>query len=328
MSIPLVSVCCITYNHENYIGDAVEGFLSQRTTFPVEVIIHDDASTDRTAGIIKKYANRYPEIVIPILQEVNQYSKGIKPSTTYVWPRAKGKYIALCEGDDFWTDPLKLQKQVDFLENNKDFVLSFHNTIGINEDKGYPEQIKMVNQLLQLPPEKVPVEHRTHTCSLFFRNIIKDFPKEYFEVVNSDTFLIFLLSRHGKRIYQNDIYPSVRRYHKTSVWASKGLEYKKKQKINTYSKMLEIAINDDERNRIKVNIIKEHIQIFQHQFSRFKIRSGFKNLFVTLKIAIKQKNLLLFCLYGLPGLYYLSRIPYKVYAKLKYYMSNSLTIKS
>lgn len=122
---PLVSICSLTYNHENYVSQAIEGFLMQKTTFPIEIIIHDDASTDNTTNIIREYENRYPDIIKPIYQNENQWSKGIRPSPTYVWPCAKGKYIAICEGDDYWTDPYKLQKQVDFLEVNPDYGLVF-----------------------------------------------------------------------------------------------------------------------------------------------------------------------------------------------------------
>ena len=122
----LVSICCITYNHEPYIRDAIEGFLMQKTDFPFEVLIHDDASTDGTADIIREYETKYPDIIKPIYQTENQYSKGIKISATYNYPRAKGKYIALCEGDDYWIDPYKLQKQVDFLEAHEECVLTCH----------------------------------------------------------------------------------------------------------------------------------------------------------------------------------------------------------
>ncbi len=125
MSKPLVSICCITYNHEKYIRDAIEGFLIQKTDFPIEIIIHDDASTDNTANIIREYEKKYPEKFLCIYQKENQWSKGIRPSPTYVWPKARGKYIALCEGDDYWTDPYKLQKQVDILEAHPEYSMCF-----------------------------------------------------------------------------------------------------------------------------------------------------------------------------------------------------------
>jgi glycosyltransferase involved in cell wall biosynthesis len=133
---PLVSICCITYNHANYIRDAIEGFLMQKTTFPVEIIIHDDASTDNTANIVKEYSEKHPKLIKAILQSENQYSQGIKPFYKYIVPEVKGKYIALCEGDDYWTDPLKLQKQVDFLEENPDYGLVFTDSSILNQSSG------------------------------------------------------------------------------------------------------------------------------------------------------------------------------------------------
>ena len=100
---PLVSICCITYNHAPYIRQCLDGFMMQQTNFTFEVLIHDDASTDGTADIIREYESKYPDIIKPIYQTENQYSKGVKVSATFNFPRAKGKYIAMCEGDDYWT---------------------------------------------------------------------------------------------------------------------------------------------------------------------------------------------------------------------------------
>ena len=119
---PIVSICSITYNHENYIAEAIDGFLMQETDFPFEVIVRDDASPDSTAEIIREYEKKYPNIIKPIYEKENGYQKGIK-AMPIVYKKAIGKYIALCEGDDYWTDPLKLQKQVDFLEGNEAYVL-------------------------------------------------------------------------------------------------------------------------------------------------------------------------------------------------------------
>lgn len=127
MSDVMVSICCLTYNQEEYIKEALEGFVNQKTTFPFEVLIHDDASTDGTADIIRQYEAEYPELIKPIYQTENQYSKNVAISYVYQYPRAKGKYIAMCEGDDYWTDPLKLQKQVDYMESHPDCRLCFTN---------------------------------------------------------------------------------------------------------------------------------------------------------------------------------------------------------
>ena len=112
----VVSAYCLAYNHEKYIKSASEGFVSQKTDFKYEVFVHDDASTDKTADIINQYAKRYPNIIKPILQKENQYSKGVDISQEIIFPRMKGKYVAICEGDDYWCDNNKLQKQVNSLQ--------------------------------------------------------------------------------------------------------------------------------------------------------------------------------------------------------------------
>ena len=123
---PLVSIICTTFNHENFISETLNGFLIQKTTFPFEIIVHDDASTDNTASVINDFAAKYPLIIKPILQKENQYSKKeVNIWSDFTFPKAKGKYIALCEGDDYWIDELKLQKQVDFLENNTEYVITW-----------------------------------------------------------------------------------------------------------------------------------------------------------------------------------------------------------
>lgn len=121
---PLVSIICITFQHEGFIRATLDGFLAQETDFPFEVIIHDDHSTDGTAAIIREYAAEHPDIFVPVLQEENQYSKGRKPWTV-VFPMARGRYIAMCEGDDHWIDPTKLQRQVDALEADQHAVGCF-----------------------------------------------------------------------------------------------------------------------------------------------------------------------------------------------------------
>ena len=124
----MVSICCFAYNHEPYIRKCLDGFIMQKTNFEFEVLIHDDASTDNTTNIIKEYEEKYPDIIKPIYQTENQYSKGVSISRKFLNPLVKGKYIALCEGDDYWTDELKLQKQVDFLENNPEYTICVHQT--------------------------------------------------------------------------------------------------------------------------------------------------------------------------------------------------------
>lgn len=136
---PLVAIRCITYNHEQYIRDALEGFVMQKTNFPFVAIVHDDASTDGTATIIREYAEKYPDIIKPIFETENQYSKrdGSLAKIMRKAIEATGaKYVALCEGDDYWIDPLKLQKQVDFLEANPEYEMCYTNFDIKNETTG------------------------------------------------------------------------------------------------------------------------------------------------------------------------------------------------
>lgn len=121
-----VSIVCNAYNHEEYIRDALSGFVMQKTTFPFEVLVHDDASTDKTAEIIREYERDYPDLIKPIYQTENQYSKGGGLVGKIQFARARGKYIAFCEGDDFWTDPLKIQKQYDALEAHPEIDMCAH----------------------------------------------------------------------------------------------------------------------------------------------------------------------------------------------------------
>lgn len=130
-----VSIHCLAFNHAKYIRKTFEGFLAQKTNFNFEVLVHDDASTDGTTEIIHEYEQRYPHIFKPVYQKKNQYSKGIMVAYVYNFPRAQGKYVAYCEGDDYWTDIHKLQKQYDAMEQHSECSMSVHNVRVISEDE-------------------------------------------------------------------------------------------------------------------------------------------------------------------------------------------------
>jgi glycosyltransferase involved in cell wall biosynthesis len=233
---PLVSICCITYNHEIFIRDAIEGFLMQKSTFPIEIIIHDDASTDKTAEIVAEYANKYPELIFPIFQTENQFSKGIKISATYVWPKAKGKYIALCEGDDYWTDPFKLQKQVDFLEANPDFVICYHDVKVINEEGSViiESKIGKENQRDFSSEELSYNRPFIMPLSVVFRNLSIIWPEETKYVLNGDTFLFSILGQYGNGKYIQDIQPGNYRYHSGGIWSAITNQQKTIAHITTF----------------------------------------------------------------------------------------------
>ena len=129
----MVSVCCIAYNHEKYIRECLDGFVIQKTNVEYEIIINDDASTDRTADIIREYEKKYPNIIRGIYHTENQYSKGVCPEK-FPFLAAKGKYIAMCEGDDYWSDPHKLQKQFDAMELNNNCHMCVHKVKIVSEN--------------------------------------------------------------------------------------------------------------------------------------------------------------------------------------------------
>jgi glycosyltransferase involved in cell wall biosynthesis len=226
--IPLVSISCITFNHAPYIRGALESFLSQKTTFPFEVLIHDDASTDGTAEIIQEYELKYPNLIFPLYQKQNQYSMGIKMfSVIYNFPRARGKYFALCEGDDYWIDSLKLQKQVDFLENNYVYSICGHWVKNVDADSKLLREQRFTGQYC---PEIFKIEHALggtpiHTSSLMFRNNdYKQIMRDKYDLftklpAGDDPLLLLLLTKGDGYCFQE--FMGAYRIHPGGTWSTK-----------------------------------------------------------------------------------------------------------
>ena len=219
-TIPLVSICCTTYNHVNYIRQCLDGFVMQKTNFPIEILIHDDASTDGTQDIIRGYEAKYPNIIKPIYQKENQYSKGVKVSLVYNYSRAKGKYIALCEGDDYWTDPYKLQKQVDFLESHPDYVMCSHRFDQYYEDRHRLEKEKDdtfqgADYDLQ---NLIGGKWLTQTLTVMYRRSALDLKQYERYGMSMDIILFYELLKHGKG-YCFPEAMGVYRYHNGGVWS-------------------------------------------------------------------------------------------------------------
>ena len=230
---PEVSICCITYNHEKYIEDALKGFLIQKTDFPFEILIHDDASTDRTAEIIREYEKKYPKIIKPIYQKENQYSKGIKiVNPTFNFPRAKGKYIAMCEGDDYWTDPKKLQIQKDFLDANPDYVICYTDSQPFDDhglvDKNYGGATRDLSSIeLQ---KATPI----FTLTTMFRNVFEGkFPEELYIARYGDKCIWSVLGEYGKGKFLGNIEPSMYRVHDGGVHSKASNEKKVNMNLRT-----------------------------------------------------------------------------------------------
>lgn len=228
MSNPLVSINCMTYNHKAFIRQCLDGFMMQKCSFDFEVLIHDDASTDGTQDIIREYEVKYPDIIKPIYQKENQYSKGIDPSLKYNAPRIKGKYIALCEGDDYWTDPYKLQKQVDFLESHPDYVMCSHRFNQYIQDKNFLEEEKDSTfqgadyDLKNL----IGGKWLTQTLTVMYRRSALDL-KEYESYgMSMDIILFYALLKNGKGYCFPDIMATYR-LHGGGVWSEVSLNQRR-----------------------------------------------------------------------------------------------------
>lgn len=286
MDEPAVSISCITYNHEPYIRDCLEGFLMQKTNFPFEILIHDDASTDKTADIIREYEAKYPDVIKPIYQTENQYSKGVKVSLVYNYPRAKGKYIALCEGDDFWTDPDKLQIQYDFMEANPDYSLCGCRSSHIN-------MIKKTYCLAPLSPwwnpenqkllDGLPLWSRPFdTATFFFRVSCYQTKKELFardseKMSFGDVQLILHLSHCGKiGLIDKDMVTY--RIAKNSAIGYGDPVQRKQRQLRAFADIIRLSLHNDMEMYIP-NVIEAYASGFVEKKS---LLNRMKSLFYTL----------------------------------------------
>lgn len=221
-TVPWVSILCITYNHANFIRDAIEGFLMQETTFPVEILVHDDASSDGTAQIVLSYEQKYPQLITGIYQKTNQYSQKVSP-TKFFQPHIKGRYLAFCEGDDYWRDVNKLEIQIGYLESHPDCAISGHDAIVVDE---YGEIIKtsVVRRKKKdfLPEGVLRGQAILPTASRVFRT--KDsrplFARTYNCFQGGDRFILVTLGLCGGSHYHHDIQPSAYRMHEGGVHSS------------------------------------------------------------------------------------------------------------
>ena len=204
----LVSISCITYNHEKYIAQAIESFLMQKVDFEYEILIHDDASTDSTADIIREYESKYPNIIKPIYQTENQYSKGLSINATYNWPRALGNYIALCEGDDYWTNQNKLKKQVDYMEAHSECTLCFSGFEKITAEGEKNREIISFNKgdtIFSTEDIIMKIGGSFHTGSLMFpRYKIDDLPQWFVDAPVGDIPLVIMCSINGNVAYLDE----------------------------------------------------------------------------------------------------------------------------
>jgi glycosyltransferase involved in cell wall biosynthesis len=264
---PVVSIVCTTYNHERYIESTIRGFLSQDCSFPFEILIHDDASTDRTQAVIREWQQRYPSVIKPVLQTVNQKSQGVRPFELLL-ARARGGFVATCEGDDFWIEPTKLERQVSFLKAHPDFSCSAHNYHHFIESKlaikpwrkSGPDYVQSERHLMGL-------RYLLWLPTLVFRKTFTALPPERGLAAFGDQFLTSYLGTMGRCMYFNTMVGAVRRENEFSTWSPLPESEKERRRVQTWVAMVRMHERlgnkqavDDLMDKIQASSIDAHIK--------------------------------------------------------------------
>lgn len=265
-----VSVICNTYNHGKYIRDALEGFVSQKTNFDFEVLIHDDASTDGTADIIREYEEKYPDIIKPIYQTENQYSKGVKVSRTYQVTRVTGKYVAFCEGDDYWTDPLKLQKQFNFLENHPDYSMCVCSTVWLDMKTGKKENKCRTDIDKDISMEEIILEKKGRVfqyATFFLKSGIYCSVPDWFALFKVGDLPLALHAANSGRIRMLADEMAVYRYNSEGSWTSRvqNIESRTQAMMNVINGYIAFDKYTDYRY---TDIITERIKVIKYNLAR------------------------------------------------------------
>lgn len=283
-----VSICMITYNHQDYLEDAINGVLMQITDFEYELIISNDNSTDNSDIIIKNYLKNhiYKDKVNYINNERNI---GMMPNFINTLEKCKGDYVAICEGDDYWIDKYKLQKQVDFLDKNNDFSICFHK-IKTQDKEGIKDDFIENNHKQVTTIYDLAKGNYIHTCSVMYRNnLFEKFP-EYFNISPIGDYYLHLLNSQYGKIYCFDDIMAIYRIHDTSYWSSKKQQERENIWINfleniktTFS--TEIQIELDKQIQFYLN---SHIELKRHneEIENIKLKNNF---FSKLTNSIKKR---------------------------------------
>ena len=227
-----VSILCVTYNHKDFIAKALDGFLMQKTNFPYEIVVHDDASTDGTREILLQYQERYPDKIRLILQDENQFSKGKRILLTFLFPEIRGKYVALCDGDDEWIYEGKLQEQYNLMESHSEVSLCIHNAVQRNFESEC--DIYQINGLEEGVVEEreifITTKGRIPTTSFFFRaECVDDYPQFNSEAPVGDDPLRFHCALKGDIYYIDKVW-CIRNFMHEGSW-NYGMKDKRKKLI-------------------------------------------------------------------------------------------------
>ena len=284
-----VSVLCVAYNHEPFIEDAITGFLMQETNFAFEVIIHDDASTDSTADIIREYQARYPSIIKPIYQTENQYSKGRFKPTLYMQKVVKGKFMAICEGDDYWIAANKLQKQLDICEKDRSISFVGHSalTLSVRTSTFYSVKVwnnrNYISNLHDVLSEARAYGQFSPTASYFIKKEVFDHLPDWFvDAPGGDEFLEYFSALQGKMVNLSDVM-SVYRIENATAWNG-YLDSNVDFRINFYMKRLLVlnffkAMIGSKEKRLVDKMISEMYEGLLYDKGKQKVTDGIKFFF-------------------------------------------------
>lgn len=287
----MVSVCVVTYNHGRFIGECLDHILKQKRDFKIEILIHDDASTDNAQEVIKAYQKRYPDIVKPILRVENQYQKGITNiSGAFNFPRAVGRYIALTDGDDYWCDPYKLKRQVEYMEKHPECMFSFHAAKVVTEDGSFVNGALMRpyrESRVVSPVELVDKAVGTPFASfLLRREVVEILPDYYVDCPVGDRPLELMAAAKGSAYYIDEPL-SVYRFGIRGSWTENQMSgdyVKKQQKFSedlwrmyrrfdeeTGGRFHEAAMNAARRNEFLTNVnIRNFKEIYKPENRKFR----------------------------------------------------------
>ncbi|SDD76490.1 Glycosyltransferase involved in cell wall bisynthesis [Mucilaginibacter pineti] len=269
----MVSICCITYNHENFIAEAIQSFLMQEANFNYEIIIGDDCSTDKTQAVIKLYSDTYPGRIKLIASPTNL---GTHKNLINCITQCSGKYIALCEGDDYWIDEHKLQKQVTFLENNPDFIICCH----------YHKLINSTNKTLYVHPNPTPLVHtyvdllagkqeETKTATVLYRNISEThrlfFTPWFFDCFAGDKMFKLSATQHtGGKIYVIPEVMSCYRNHEGGIWSMINAKVRMERVISDFNLIIKnFTYPAIGKKKLLLLYIKRYL-VFELQNKRFR----------------------------------------------------------
>lgn len=275
---PVVSVCCITYNHEKYINEAIDSFLMQETDFPFEIVIGEDCSTDNTRKIVEKYKEMYPNIIKLIVSENNV---GAQANFQRTNEACIGEYMALCEGDDYWTDKNKLQIQKDFLESNPEYIICYTDVEAFNENGIIQDYIGGATK--DLTADELKKATPINTLTTMYRNIMKDkFSAEFKASKYGDLFIWSILGYYGKGKYLPQIKPARYRVHSGGVHSGSSQIDKYDNTLITYALLLSY------HKKIGSSHIVEY---FRQEILWLLLRNNFKSFLVSFVIRVKNKIL-------------------------------------